>query len=249
MKIKTFVVGPIFTNCYLVWCEKTRQAIVIDPGFTNMEDGQPVLKAIKEKNIRVKYIVITHGHFDHTGGIRILKNITGAKVLVHEKDAEFLPEPWKGIKELINKDKQIPCLACGSLSLHLKIAEDNKKARVLCEDCGMHIEFFSSPSADKRIKDGEIIEFGDCKLEVIHTPGHSRGSISLYSAEEQVLFSGDTLFAGSIGRTDIFNSSYEEIMNSLKNKLMELPDNTVVYPGHGDATTIGRERKNNPFLV
>jgi len=105
-----------------------------------------------------------------------------------------------------------------------------------------------SPEADSLVENGEIIEVGNLKLEVIHTPGHTEGSISLYCEEEGVVFTGDTLFAGSIGRTDLPGSSFEEIMRSLKEKLMNLPDETVVYPGHGDKTTIGREKRINPFL-
>ncbi len=249
MKIKCFVVGPILTNCYVVSCEQTREAIVIDPGFTNEGDGGEVLREIIKEDIKVKYIVITHGHFDHTSGIRILKKETGAKILIHEKDAELLPEPWKGISENISRGEQLKCPACGSSSVHFVVAADNKKASVKCDDCGMHIELASSPSADIMLKDGDKIEFGNYKFQVIHTPGHSKGGISLYCKEENALFSGDTLFAGAIGRTDIFYSSYEEIMDSLKNKLLTLPDDTVVYPGHGDATTIGKERRSNPYLV
>jgi len=247
MKINCFVVGPIYTNCYVVSCDQTRQAVVIDPGFTDTTDGAEVLQKIK--NMEVKYIIITHGHFDHTSGITVLKKETGAEILVHEKDADLLPEPWKGISEIISKGEQPPCPACGSLSVHLTITADNKKANVKCDNCGLSIEFLSSPPADIMLKDGDSIEFGNCKLQVIHTPGHSMGGISLYSEEENTLFSGDTLFAGSIGRTDIFRSSFDEIISSLKNKLMKLPDKTVVYPGHGDTTTIGREKKTNPYLV
>jgi len=105
-----------------------------------------------------------------------------------------------------------------------------------------------SPEADRLLGDGEIVKVGDLKFTVIHTPGHTKGSISLFCESENVAFTGDTLFAGSIGRTDLPGSSFEEIMYSLREKLMNLPEETVVYPGHGGKTTIGREKRTNPFL-
>ncbi|MEM2914389.1 MAG: MBL fold metallo-hydrolase, partial [Candidatus Bathyarchaeia archaeon] len=107
----------------------------------------------------------------------------------------------------------------------------------------------TSPSADRLLQDGDAIEVGQLKFEVIHTPGHSSGSISLYCKAEGVVFTGDTLFAGSIGRTDLLGSSFRDIMSSLKGKLMKLPDSTVVYPGHGEKTTIGKEKQTNPYLL
>jgi len=106
-----------------------------------------------------------------------------------------------------------------------------------------------SPPADRLIRDGDIIKVGSLELKVIHTPGHSRGSISLYSESEGVVFTGDTLFAGSIGRTDLPGSSFRDIMRSLREKLMTLPEETVAYPGHGEKTTIGKEKLGNPFLL
>ena len=106
-----------------------------------------------------------------------------------------------------------------------------------------------SPEADRLVKDGETVKVGDLKFTVIHNPGHTKGSISLFSEEEKVVFTGDALFAGSIGRTDLPGSSFEEMMHSLRDKLMGLPEETVVYPGHGGKTTIGREKRVNPFLL
>ncbi len=247
MKVNRFVVGPLSTNCYVVSCEKTREAIVIDPGFVE-GGGVEVLEEIGKENLKVKFIVITHGHSDHTSGDAVIIEKTGARILVHEKDAELLSEPWKGITEMVEKGESSKCPACGSSSAYLKVDASGKKATVNCDDCGLHFDLFASPPADKTLKDGDMVTLGNLKLQVIHTPGHSKGSISLYCKEEHVLFSGDTLFAGSIGRTDIFHSSYEEIMDSLKNKLLTLPDNTVVYPGHGEVTTIGKEKESNPYI-
>ena len=106
-----------------------------------------------------------------------------------------------------------------------------------------------SPPPDIMLKDGDKIKVGSLELEVIHTPGHTPGSISLYCRKEKVVFTGDTLFAGSVGRTDLPGSSYKKLMSSIREKLLALPDETVVYPGHGEKTTIGKERVENPFIV
>jgi len=105
-----------------------------------------------------------------------------------------------------------------------------------------------SPEADRLLRDGEVIEVGNLKFTVIHTPGHTKGSISLFCKDENLVFTGDILFAGSIGRTDLPEASFKEMMHSLRNKLLRLPDETVVYPGHGGRTTIGREKRMNPYL-
>jgi len=211
MKVERRIVGPIETNCYVVACEKTREAIVVDPGFGKSE-AQAFIDEIKERGLKVKYIVNTHGHDDHTSGNTAIKEATNAKVLIHEADAHMLTPPSP------NRQK----------------TRNNKP------------EF---SSADRLLKEGDIIEIGDIKLTVIHTPGHTKGSISLHSQNDNVAFTGDTLFAQSIGRTDLPGGSYPDIMRSLKTKLAKLPDQTVVYPGHGETTTIGKEKKSNPFLL
>ena len=190
MIIKMFTFGMYLTNCYVVGCEETKEAIVIDPGFDRDREAEEVLKFIEQNDLHVKYIINTHGHADHTAGNGIIKKATGALILIHEKDA-ILP-------------------------------------------------------ADRRLRDGDVIQMGRFKLVVLHTPGHSKGGISLLG--DKVVFTGDTLFAGSIGRTDLPGGSFEEIMRSIKTKLVTLPDSFKAYPGHGPPTTIGEEKKHNPFL-
>ena len=194
MFVKMFTVGMLATNCFLVGDKDSGEAVVIDPGFDNESEAKSILGEIHRHGIRIKYIINTHGHPDHNGGNRILKENSGAPILIHEADASAL----------------------------------------------------SGPRADRKVCDGDLIEVGSLKLQVIHTPGHSPGSIALLV--ENYAFSGDTLFAGSIGRFDLPGGSVEELVNSLKNKLLTLPDQVKVCPGHGPVTSIGEERRNNPFL-
>jgi len=194
MFVKMFTVGIIQTNCFIVGDTHTEEAVVIDPGFDSASEAKSILKEIERNRFRVKFIINTHGHPDHTSGNKTMKEATGAPVLIHEYDAPLL----------------------------------------------------RNPSADKTIREGDIIEFGEVKLRVLHTPGHSKGSMALLAAD--AVFSGDTLFAGSIGRYDLPGGSLEEIMSSIRNKLLTLPDRVKVYPGHGPVTTIGEERRSNPFL-
>ncbi len=194
MFVKMFAVGLYETNCYLIGDLKAEEALVIDPGFDNASEAQRVLGEIERNKFHVKYIVNTHGHVDHIGGNKALKDATGASLLIHELDAPMLT----GI---------VP---------------------------------------DRTIGEGDVLELGEVKLRVLHTPGHSPGSIALLAADS--IFLGDTLFAGSIGRYDLPGGSLEQLMNSIKTRLLTLPDTTKVYPGHGPATTIGEERRTNLFL-
>jgi len=197
--------GSLQVNCYILGCEKTKEAVVIDPGG-NVED---IKEIIDNYNLKVKYILITHGHFDHTGGLKKLKELTGGLICIHKED------------EFLLKDG----VAHGMMF-------------------GIYID--NPPPADKFIAHGEYLEFGQYKIKVIHTPGHSPGSVS-YHIEDKV-FTGDILFADSIGRTDLPGGDYELLINTVKMQLFNLPDVTSVYPGHGPSTTIGEEIKFNPFF-
>lgn len=205
MKITRLVVGPLQVNCYIVSDEKSREAIVIDPG----DDGQKVLAAVREQGLIVRYIVNTHAHFDHVGANKAVKDATGAELLIHQEDDALL-------------------------------GNTAGQARMF----GMTAP--SSPKADRYVAQGDRISVGSITLKVLHTPGHSGGGICL--AGDGVVFTGDALFAGSIGRTDLFGGDLTTLITSIKEQLMTLPDDTVVLSGHGPGSTIGDERRENPFL-
>lgn len=206
MQIKTLEVGSLGTNCYIVFCDDTREGVVIDPGG----DGDKIIKVIEDNKLKIKYIINTHGHHDHTGANRKLKEYTNVELLIHENDGDMLTSPKRNFS--------------------MFLGEEN-----------------SGPEADRLLNENDIISFGNCKLQVIHLPGHTPGGIGLYAEKEGVLFSGDTLFYGSIGRTDLPGSDYQEMVLSLQ-KLMKMPDQTIVYPGHGPKTSIALEKQINPFI-
>jgi len=208
MIVQMFTVGELFTNTYVVNCEHTHEAIIIDPGFDSLSEAGKIFKFVEENALTLKFILNTHGHPDHTCGNRIVKERFHAPILIHENDAHMLGK------------------------LGEKIA-------------GFFGFKNSSPSADILLRSEDLVNFGRVNLKVMHTPGHSRGCISLLGDKE--VFTGDTLFCGSIGRTDFPESSEEDMRFSLK-KLAILPEHFVVYPGHGPKTTTSEEKRNNPFL-
>ena len=208
MILEMLTLGALYTNCYIAGCSETREGLIIDPGFDRDTEAEKVLTRVEQHRLEVKYIVNTHGHPDHTAGNGILKEATGAPIVIHELDAPKLTDSSKNLSLLF----------------------------------GLHV---TSPPADQTLKEGDIIQAGKVQLKVLHTPGHSKGSIALLG--DNVVFTGDTLFAGSIGRYDFPDASYKEIMNSLK-RLATLPDHLKVYPGHGPTSTIGQEKRSNPFL-
>lgn len=211
MIVKMITLGALATNCFVVWCEESKEAVVIDPGFSTEDEGRKtVLNMIEANGLTVKYIIDTHGHADHTSGNGVVEKATGAPILIHELDAPLLGESGKDWASMF----------------------------------GYQI---SSPSADKTLRQGDMIQFGRCTLNVLHTPGHTPGGISLVG--DNCVFVGDTLFQGSIGRTDFPGGSYKALIRSIKEELVVLPDNFTVYTGHGPTTTIGEEKRNNPFLL
>ena len=207
MILKELVITALAVNCYIIGCEETKEAAVIDPGG----NAQTILRALNESGLKAVYIINTHGHTDHMGANRAVKDATGAQVLIHENDA----------KMLVNAVSNFSFLTGNNIT---------------------------SPPADQLLKDGDIITIGNTvALEVIHTPGHTPGGISLKTGS--VIFVGDTLFNGSIGRTDFPGGSFKEIIDSIKERLLCFDDDTICYPGHGPSTTLGFEKKYNPFLL
>jgi hydroxyacylglutathione hydrolase len=206
---KMFEVGRLSTNCYVVWCSETSDAVVIDPGFDTQAEADVIFKFIKDNKLTIHYIIDTHGHPDHSCGNAAVKNRFHVPICIHERDAYMLGETGK--------------------------------------DTARYFGYNSvSPKADVLLKDGSIIEFGGCTLKALNSPGHSEGSLILQG--ERALFTGDTLFQGSIGRTDFPGSSDDDMNLSLK-KLTCLPESLTVYPGHGPPTTLKAEKQTNPFLT
>ena len=226
-------VGMLQCNCSILGDPVTGEAIVVDPG----DEIERVMEILRAHNLKVRAIVSTHTHIDHVGGLAGLHRATGAPVMIHEAD---LP---------------------------------------MYQNLEMQARFLGTPTPESMkikdfVKEGDALRWGDYSARVMHTPGHSPGSISLFvekgpsgapiQAEQHGqaahtssrglgddparLIAGDTLFQGSIGRTDLWGGSMKDILTSIREKLMKLPDETVVIPGHGDLTTIGEEREFNPFV-
>jgi hydroxyacylglutathione hydrolase len=226
VNVSRFTVGPLDTNCWLVHDGVGGPVVVIDPAG----DAEELLAAVAGRDVSA--IVLTHGHFDHLGAAGELVAATGAPLLVHVADAPRVTDPMGTGGALFGFDDV-------------------------------------APEPDRLLVDGDVVEAGGLDLRVMHTPGHTEGSISLYAAgeggarregaasrevatagdalgEPGELFSGDTLFAGSVGRTDFAGGDARALRGSLA-KLAPLPDETRVHPGHGPDTTIGREKRVNPF--
>lgn len=212
MIIRQMALGPIQANCFILGCEETRQAVVIDPG----DDSDRILSALAGDRLTAVHIINTHGHFDHVGANKQLKEATGADILIHSADAPML--------------SQLSATAAA-----WGLAAEN------------------SPTADRLLEDGDTITFSTHTLTVLHTPGHTLGGISLYieyteaDTPKKALFVGDTLFAGSIGRTDFPGGNFDTLINSIRTKLFSLDDGVKVFPGHMGNTTIGVEKRTNPF--
>ena len=204
---KIFPVGPLQCNCSVIGDEQTHEAMVIDPG----DQVEMIVNLLRQQNLKLTQIVVTHAHIDHVGGAMKLKAATGAPILMNQNDHALL-----------------------------KLVDDQASWLGMQPPGPVHV--------DVAVSNGRILKIGEISANVIHTPGHTEGSICLYFPKEKKLIAGDTLFAGSIGRTDLPGGSFEKIMHSLHSQLLPLPDDTDVIPGHGPATTIGRERQTNPFL-
>jgi hydroxyacylglutathione hydrolase len=187
--LRKLIVGPYQANCYILGCNETKEGLIVDPG----DEIFRIVREISRNGLTILYILITHGHFDHTGGADELRRITKAPVWIHALDApglNFRPDGY--------------------------------------------------------LSHGQEIRLGTYTISVIHTPGHSPGGVSFHAPG--VVFTGDTLFAGSIGRTDFQGGDHEQLIQGVRTQIFPLGDDVRVYPGHGPATTIGRERLHNPFF-
>ena len=205
--VETLLVGPLDVNCYIIGCDEHKACAIVDPG----DSGERILGAAEKRGWKVKMIINTHGHADHTGANAKIKEATGAPVLIHKDEAAMLSHP------------------------------DMK-------DMAAYIGVGSSPEADRLLDDGDKIDICPCvTLEVLHTPGHSKGGVCLLF--DKKLISGDTLFRMSIGRSDLPGGDMSTLLNSIRTKIFTLPDDIEVLPGHGEPTSVGYEKKNNPFLI
>ncbi len=208
MNIKRFPLGALWTNCYLIWDDKG-DGFIVDPGGP----AEEVEDFIRSHDIKLQWILLTHGHNDHIGGIPDLRNLSDNGVAVHADDAECLTSAEK------------------NLSTYM----------------GASVEM---PSADRLLHDGDKLKVGSMTVDVVHTPGHTLGGVCLLvtdtAKDEQFLVSGDTLFARSVGRSDLPGGDENVLIESLK-KLDGLPDKMRVFPGHGPETTIGAEKRYNPY--
>lgn len=205
MIIKQFTAGLIENNMYLVVDEKTREAVLIDAP----QDIPEVKKYVEELGAKVKYILITHGHFDHIMGLTSLKKTLNAPAVICKDDVV--------ISDNVNEFTRL-----------------------------FGVPDITPPTYDKFVKDGDILEVGEMKVKVIQTAGHTEGGVC-YLIDDS-LFSGDTLFKQSVGRTDLFGGSFEKIRHSVKDILFKLDENTKVFPGHGPMTTIAYEKKYNEII-
>jgi hydroxyacylglutathione hydrolase len=205
MKYENVIVGALETNCYLIYCEETLECAVMDPGA----EPEKIFRAIHENNLKPVVLINTHGHVDHVGANKDIKERYDIPILIHSADVPILRS-----------------ILQSGLSLFL-----GAKA---------------SPPPDRLLEEGDEVKIGTCSLKVIHTPGHSPGCLCF--VQDGLLFSGDTLFCGGVGRTDLPGGSWENMIKSIRNKILTLSDETLVFPGHGPYTTIGQERLMNPFI-
>ena len=219
MIVKTFVLSPFQQNTRVVVCEKTRKAICIDPG----DESTEMVEFINHFAHELQAITLTHAHLDHIGGVTDLhKHFPDAEIILHKDDVDL----YYGLPEQ---------------PLFMGVPRNELKA--------LGLEYEIPPKLNRKWQDGEVYKIGNLSFKIIHCPGHTPGHIILVEETERKAFVGDCLFAGSIGRTDLPGGSFEQLMDSINNKILPLGDDLTVFNGHGDDTLIGREKATNPFLT
>ncbi|MCL2204357.1 MAG: MBL fold metallo-hydrolase [Defluviitaleaceae bacterium] len=209
MKLKTFNNNVMGQNVYLYYDEASGEGVLIDAGC-GKEDTKALPLFLKENNITVKAILLTHGHYDHIIGIDAIKEATGAPVYAHPLEKEMLEEPALNMSARMGRGAAV--------------------------------------TPEHLLNDGDEVRVGDISLQVLHTPGHTPGGLCFYDEEYGALFTGDTLFKDSIGRTDFPSGSHEELLENIHKKILTLPSQIKIYPGHGSETSVGHEKTHNPFL-
>ena len=203
MIIKTFIEPPIENNNYLLVDEESKEAVLID--CSSMDEN--ILIELKKQGATLKYVLLTHGHFDHIGGLNDLPK--EVKVLMHKNDMEWINEV----------NTYLPMIGMPSMEI---------------------------PKIDEFIEDNQIIKLGNIEIKVIHTPGHTQGGVCFYINGH--LFSGDTIFRESVGRCDLPGGNFNQIVESIEQRIFTLPSETVIHPGHGRETTVGWEKENNSYM-
>jgi glyoxylase-like metal-dependent hydrolase (beta-lactamase superfamily II) len=211
LKVHVFTFNDFMENTIIVWDDESKEAAVIDPGNSNVEEDKKLSDLIEQNNLSVKYLINTHCHIDHILGLNFVKKNFDPVFLAPSEDLELL-----------------------------------KSAEVQGAAFGMMMN--TPPIPDEFIKEDKQILLGKINGKFLFTPGHTPGEFCLYFEKEKICITGDVLFKESIGRTDLWGGNYNTLINSINTKLMILPDDVEIYPGHGEKSSIGFERKNNPFL-
>lgn len=208
MEIRTYELGPIGTNAYLLLNEATKEAAIIDAPEGTLDTLLPV---IQNAGCQLTAILITHGHWDHTYDMERLRQ-TGAPTYAHAADKQLIENPAI-------------------------------MSTFMMRDIGLQ-----ASQIDHEIIDNETLQFLGSAVHILHVPGHCKGNVAFYFPEHKAIFTGDSLFAGSVGRWDLPGGNEQELRNSIKTKLYPLPDDTIVYPGHGPSSTLGKEKKTNSVV-
>ncbi len=205
--LRSFTVGPLMENCYLLADSKSKTAVLIDPG----DEASRLIAALEQESLKLKAIWLTHAHFDHVGAVADILDRFDVPVFLHPEDGPLL-------------------------------------ARAAQSAAVWGIGIRQPPGQTQALADGQILQLGGLEVKCLFTPGHAPGHIAFYLPSANLVIAGDALFYGSIGRTDLPGADHQQLIDSIKTKLLTLPEKTIVYPGHGPKTEIGFEAKNNPFL-